>query len=128
MLGNVDDLSERMWLETLKQGIEHTAQVVWLSDGGRGFWRLFDERFRSHAIGVLDFYHAAHNIWSGVKVWLDGRTNYAKSWFIDARHRLRHGEADAVLDDIEATLLLSDLPDSAQQAVAPQLNLEYDET
>ncbi len=122
VLGNIDELSELMWLEALKQGIEQTAQVVWLSDGGRGFWRLFDERFRSHAIGVLDFYHAAQNIWSGVKVWLDGRTNYAKSWFTDARHRLRHGEANAVLDGIEATLLLSCLPDSAQQALTKLYN------
>jgi hypothetical protein len=29
--------------------------VVWLSDGGRGFWRLCEERFARHATGILDF-------------------------------------------------------------------------
>jgi len=134
VLGNVDQLSDRMWLEALKQGIKQAPQVVWLSDGGRGFWRLFDERFRVYAVGVLDFYHAAQNIWSGVKVWLDGRTNHAKSWFIAARRRLRYGKANAVLDDIEAALFLPGLPDSAQQALTRLYNyldkhrehIEYD--
>jgi len=122
VLGNVDELSERMCLEALKQGIKQAAQVVWVSDGGRGLWRLFDERFGSYAIGVLDFYHAAQNIWSGVKVWLDGRTNHAKAWFTDARHRLRHGQANAVLDDIKAALLLPGLPASAREALTKLYN------
>lgn len=122
VLGDVDQLSERMWLEALKQGIRQAPLVVWLSDGGRGFWRLFDERFRDHAIGVLDFYHAAQNIWAGVKAWLDGRTQHAKSWFTDARHRLRHGQANAVLDDIHAALLLPGLPISAQEALTKLYN------
>lgn len=122
VLGDVDELSERMWLEALKQGLRQTAQVVWLSDGGRGFWRLFDERFGSYAIGVLDFYHAAQNIWAGVKVWLDGRTKHAKAWFTDARHRLRHGEAHAVLDDINAALLLPSLPASARKSLTKLYN------
>jgi len=134
VLGDVDQLSERMWLEALKQGITQAPQVVWLSDGGRGFWRLFDERFHSYALGVLDFYHAAQNVWSGVKVWLDGRTNQAKSWFADARHRLRHGQANDVLDDIQSALALDGLPDSAHQALTRLYNyldkhrehIEYD--
>jgi hypothetical protein len=35
VLGTVDDLSERMWLEALKQGIRTAPQVVWLSDKHR---------------------------------------------------------------------------------------------
>lgn len=122
VLGDVDDLSERMWLEALKQDIKQAPHVVWLSDGGRGFWRLFAERFSSSATGVLDFYHAAQNLWSGVKVWLDGRTSQAKTWFHDARHRLRHGQQDAVLADIQAALALPGLPESAQQALTKLYN------
>jgi hypothetical protein len=89
-------------------------------------WRArlltFDERFRAYAIGVLDFYHAAQNLWSGVKVWLDGRTYHAKSWLTDARHRLRHGQANAVLNDIQAALLVPGLPDSTQEALTKLYN------
>ena len=122
VLGDVDDLSERMWLEALKQDIKQAPRVVWLSDGGRGFWRLFAERFSASATGVLDFYHATQNLWSGVKVWLDGRTSQAKTWFHEARHRLRHGQQDAVLADIQAALTLPDLPESAQQALTKLYN------
>jgi hypothetical protein len=117
VLGNIDDLSERMWLEGLKQGLKQAPQVVWLSDGARGFWRLFDERFQPYALGVLDFYHAVQNMWAGVKVWLDGRTTRCQDWFTEARHRLRHGQADDVLDDIKAAAALPGLPKSAQQSL-----------
>jgi hypothetical protein len=122
VLGDIDDLSERMWLESLKQGVKEAPRVVWLSDGARGLWRLFDERFQSYAIGVLDFYHAAQNVWSGVKVWLDGRTTRCQEWFTDARHGLRHGQADDVLNDIKAASALPGLPDSAEKALTKLYN------
>ncbi|MCP4258925.1 MAG: ISKra4 family transposase [Planctomycetes bacterium] len=122
VLGDIDDLSERMWLESLKQGVKETPRVVWLSDGARGLWRLFDERFKSYAIGVLDFYHAAQNVWSGAKGWLDGRTTHCQEWFTDARHRLRHGQADDVLDDIKAAATLPGLPDSAKKSLTKLYN------
>ncbi len=122
VLGDIDDLSERMWLESLKQGVKEAPQVVWLSDGARGLWRLFDERFQPYATGVLDFYHAAQNLWAGVKVWLDGRTSHCQNWFADARHRLRHGQTDDVLNDIKAASALPDLPASAQQSLTKLYN------
>lgn len=117
VLGNIDQLSARMGLEAFKQGLEQAPQVVWLSDGARGFWRLFDERFSAYATGVLDFYHASQNLWRGIKGWLDGRTQPAKTWFTEARHRLRHGQAEAVLTDIDTLLLQPDLPVSAHQSL-----------
>lgn len=122
VLGDVDDLSKRMWLEAIKQDIYQAPCVVWLSDGGRGFWRVFHERFSTVAMGVLDFYHATQNLWSGVKVWLDGRTNRAKTWFDKARHRLRHGQQDEVLADIQAALNSPDLPESAHKALTKLYN------
>lgn len=122
VLGDIDDLSARMWLEGLKQGVTEATQVVWLSDGARGLWRLFDERFQPYAIGVLDFYHAVQNVWAGVKVWLDGRTTHCQEWFTNARHRLRHGQTDEVLADIKAASSLPELPDSTKKALTKLYN------
>jgi len=72
--------------------------VVWLSDGGRCFWRLFNDQFRRYAQGILDFYHAAQNIWKGARALFDGRTKKARQWFASARRRLRSGKAKEVLD------------------------------
>lgn len=117
VLGNIDQLAARMRLEALKQGAKQAPQVLWLSDGARGFWRLFEQCFSSYATGVLDFYHASQNLWRGIKGWLDGRTQPAKTWFAQARHRLRHGQADVVLTDIETLLLQLDLSPVAHQSL-----------
>jgi hypothetical protein len=117
VLGSIDDLSPRLWLEAKRQGILTAKTVVWLCDGGRGFWRLFRERFEKHAQGILDFYHAAQNLWKGAKVWLDGRTKQSRQWFTQARRKLRRGKADEVLTDLQAALALNDLPDSARKTL-----------
>jgi hypothetical protein len=53
VLGDLDALTPRLWGEALRQGLRQAPQVVWLSDGGRGFWRLFEERFAGQATGVM---------------------------------------------------------------------------
>jgi hypothetical protein len=114
VLGNMEAFGARLHLEALRQGITHSPCTVWLSDGAQSLWCLFETHFAPYAFGVLDFYHAAQNLWRGIKVWLDGRTTTAKCWFVSARHRLRHGEADALLDDLAAAIALPDLPDTAR--------------
>ena len=100
VLGGSEALKARLWLEAVRQGLLHAPRVVWLSDGARGLWHLFEERFAGHATGILDFYHAAQNLWKGAAAWLDGRTTQARRWFGWARHRLRHGQPDGVLADL----------------------------
>jgi hypothetical protein len=115
--GDIDALQPRLWLEALRQGIRHAPQVVWLSDGGRGLWRLFDERFAEVATGILDFYHAAQNLWKSAAAWLDGRTTQARRWCTWARHRLRHGHPDGVLGDLAEALEVEGLPDTARETL-----------
>lgn len=117
VLGDIDDLQPRLWNESVRQGILTAKTVVWLSDGGKGFWRLFRERFEQHAQGILDFYHAAENVWKGAKAWLDGRTKQAQAWFVLSRRKLRQGKADEVLTDIKAALDLDGLPAAARKAL-----------
>ena len=117
VLGDIDPFNSRLWLASVPQGLLSSQRVVWLSDGGRGFWRLFDERFAHHATGILDFYHAAQNLWKGSKAWLDGRTQRARAWFTKARRLLRRGKANKVMADIEAALALEGLPPSAHQSL-----------
>jgi hypothetical protein len=114
VLGDIEMLKPRLWLEALRQGIRSAPQVVWLSDGGRGLWRLFEEQFSASATGILDFYHAAQNLWKGAAAWLDGRTTQARRWFTWARHRLRHGHPDGVLADLADALEVEGLPATAR--------------
>src|SRR5437660_9978349 len=117
VLGGVDALQPRLWLEAVRQGIRQAPQVVWLSDGARGLWRLYEERLAASAVGILDFYHAVQYLWKGAAAWLDGRTTQARRWFGWARHRLRHGQADGVLADLIEALEVEGLPDSARDTL-----------
>lgn len=112
---SVDALRPRLWDAALREGLLEADTVAWLSDGGRGFWGLYDDRFAPYAVGILDFYHAAQNLWQGAKAWLDDRTTRARQWFATQRRRLKQGQADGVLDDIAQALELDDLPASARE-------------
>jgi hypothetical protein len=79
VLGEINLFKPRFWLEALRQGIRSAPEVIWLSDGGRGFWGLYEEHLRPHARGILDFYHAAQYLWKSAAAWLDGRTCHRAS-------------------------------------------------
>ncbi len=119
VLEEIDALSPRLWLEAVRQGVQTAKVVVWLNDGGRGLWRLRlrGERFEGTAIGILDFYHAAQNLWKAARAWRDGRTTEARDWFGKVRHQLRHGEANAVLEELKTTLTLNELPAGARHTL-----------
>jgi hypothetical protein len=113
VLGEIEEFKLRFGFEALRQDIRNARVVVWLSDGGRGFWRLYKECFRGYAQGILDFYHAAQNLWKGAAAWLDGRTKQSRMWFGWARHRLRHGHADDVLGDLAEALEMETLSEQS---------------
>ena len=114
VLGDIEALKPRLWLEALRQGISRAPQGVWLSDGGRGLWRLFEEQCAASATGILDFYHAAQHLWKSAAAWLDGRTTKAQRWCAWARHRLRHGNPDGGLADLADAWDVEGLPATAR--------------
>ena len=118
MLGTIDDLAPRLWLEAVRQGVRTAVRVVWLSDGGRGLWSVFQRLFQAVGVtAILDFYHAAQNLYKGASAWLDGRTRACQQWFADLRHRLRHGHEQHVLAELAALLEATHLSESARQTL-----------
>lgn len=114
VLGDIHALAPRLWLEALRQGLRSARTVAWLSDDGHGLWGLFKARFADYALGILDFYHAAQNLWKGAAAWRDGRTKAARRWFASARHRLRQGRVYGILFDLWVALERPDLSDPAR--------------
>ena len=56
MLGDIDQFILHLQLEAHKQAFEAAFQVIWLSDGGRGFWRVYRTCFAHGAVAILDFF------------------------------------------------------------------------
>ena len=109
VLGNIESLKSRLWLEANRSGFRGST-VAWLSDGGRGFWRLYHECFAQTCIGILDFYHAAQNLWKAAAAALDGRTTKARQWFKGIRHQLRHGESEQVIAQLAYAIEFRQFP------------------
>ena len=108
-LGKIGEFKSRMMLMAAKEGFHEAKTVVWLSDGGKGYWGVFNEIFSGKAHGVLDFYHAVQNVWKGAKAWLDGRTNRARKWFAEARRKIRKGKVLQTLKDLKEKSLLAEI-------------------
>lgn len=119
VMGTVDEFMPALQLEANKQSISQARQIVWLSDGGKGFWRVFESWLKSlgNVTGILDFYHAAQNVSKAAKAWLDGRTARCCEWFSDMRHKLRHGEEATVISELDKVLSTEQLSDEAAQTV-----------
>lgn len=101
VLGDMDTFRPRLQLEAVRQGIETAPQVVWLSDGARGFWRLFKTCFAQLAVGILDFYHAAAYLWQAADAYKDGNpARTPQMWFERLRHQLRHGYVHRIIDEL----------------------------
>jgi hypothetical protein len=115
VLGDMDALQPRLQLETLRQGIETAPKVVWISDGARGFWRLFEDKFADVAIGILDFYHALGHLWRAADAY--GKTIPARTpqqWFERMRHQLRHGYVHQIIKELGWLLKYNSTPESAK--------------
>jgi hypothetical protein len=117
VLGDAAQLRERLHLEALRQGFHSAPRVVWLSDGAIWLWRIFTKTFSSKAIGVLDFYHAAQNIWNHIQPYFEGNTRAAKRYFRAARRLLRRGNPDRVLRDLQEASRTPDLPANASSEI-----------
>ena len=111
VLGDIEALKPRLWLEANRCGFRNST-VAWVSDGGRGFWRLYQECFVQTCIGILDFYHAAQNLWKAAAAALDGRTTKARQWFKLIRHQLRHGESEQVIAQLAYAIEFRQFPQS----------------
>jgi hypothetical protein len=105
VLGDIEAFIPRIQLEAFLQSVDTAPQVLWLSDGGRGFWRVYRQCFAHCAIGILDFYHAAGHLWRATAALFDCRSAEAMVWFKRWRSLLRHGHHLKVLNSL--TLLIN---------------------
>ena len=103
VLGDINELKPRLQLEVLRQGITAAQQVVWISDGARGFWRLYRECFAPiGAVGILDFYHAVQHLWQAALAYHDGNpARTPQQWFTGLRHRLRAGFGKGIIKELD---------------------------
>ena len=98
VLGDIDTFIPHLQQEAQRQSFDSAPRVIWLSDGGRGFWRVYQQCFAHCATGILDFYHAAGHLWRATTALFENpRSAEARAWFKHWRHQLRQGQHHTVL-------------------------------
>lgn len=101
VLGNIDHFIPHLQLEARRQSFETATQVVWLSDGAPGFWRVYRTCFAHCSVAILDFFHAAGHLWRATEALFEKQSSFqAMAWFTRWRHQLRHGQHLKVLADL----------------------------
>jgi len=86
-----EEFRRQMAYESRKHRIKNNALCAWISDGGKGFWNIYEDIFFHKAIGILDFYHLMENLSKVAKAIFDGRTNDSKDFFNNTRKDFLEG-------------------------------------
>ena len=115
VLGGIDALQTRLQLEAVRQSLTTAPQVVWVSDGAPGLWRLFAQSFAPVAIGILDFYHATQHLWQAAEAYGQTMpTRTPQQGFERLRHQLRHGYVRPMIRELGHLLKYRSTPSAAK--------------
>jgi hypothetical protein len=93
------ELGRRLHWEAQRGGLGRAREVLAVGDGAPWIWNVVDDRWAG-AHQLLDFYHASQHVGTLGEA-LHPRDEVARRDWVEAcRHRLRHGQAEAVLAQI----------------------------
>jgi hypothetical protein len=99
-----------VWALASWWGVRSARRVAVVGDGGDWIWNYSRDRLHFTLsdgrvvapVEILDFYHAAENLGKArEEIFADGESPPAKAWFEQWRHRLRQGEVDAVIEELD---------------------------
>src|SRR5207248_4427328 len=81
VLGTIDDLAPRLGLEAVHQGVRTAVRVVWLSDGGRSLWSVFQRLFQAIRVtAILTFSNPDKNGKKVAAPGLNGAPGASRRW------------------------------------------------
>jgi hypothetical protein len=96
-----------VWIkrEAIKRGYgtKRIAKLVFAADGADTLWDLQKEFFPDAEV-CLDWYHVVEKLWKAGKCLHRQSANALAAWVAEQKTRLRRGQLDMVLDELEAAL------------------------
>jgi hypothetical protein len=99
-----------VWAMASWWGVRSAKRVVVIGDGGDWIWNYSRDRLHftlpdGHVVApieILDFYHAAENLGKArEEIFADSASAAAEAWFDLWRGRLRQGEVEAVIAELD---------------------------
>lgn len=99
-----------VWALASWWGVRSARRVVVIGDGADWIWNYSRDRLHFSLPGgevvrpveILDFYHAAENLAKARdQIFADAESAPAKAWYDGWRHRLRQGEVEALIVELD---------------------------
>jgi len=95
------ELGRRLHWEAQRGGLGRARHVLTVGDGAPWIWNVVADRW-AVAHQLLDFYHASQHLWALGEALHPQDEAARRDWVAARRHRLRHGQAAAVLAELAA--------------------------
>jgi hypothetical protein len=94
-------LGRRLHWEALRGGLGRAREMLVVADGAPWIWNVVKDRWAG-AHQLLDFYHASQHLWALGEVLAPRDEEARREWVAERLHSLRHGQEQAVLQEIAA--------------------------
>jgi hypothetical protein len=116
--------SAMVWALATWWGVRSAKQIVIVGDGIDWIWNLTRDRFHRLAadgtevpvVEILDFYHAAENLGKARNaIYSDPESAPAKQWYDTWRVRLRNGEIEPLLAELDKKAKQAKTPGKRQE-------------
>lgn len=91
------EFRHRMAVESRKHDFIRAKSTLWISDGAKDLWSIYEDFFWHKCQGILDYYHLIQNLSKATKIAFDGRTKKAKIWFRKIRRLFFSGKYESAL-------------------------------
>jgi len=92
------EFGQRLNWEALRAGLGRAQELLAVADGSKWIWNLTKDRWASAHQG-LDFWHGSQHVWELGRAYCVEQAQ-TQSWVEQRLHQLRHGQEQAVLEEI----------------------------
>lgn len=96
----VENFGRCMWLAAQQLGVELTALILFVADGGRWCWDICETHF-PNAVQILDIFHVARHVIEAANILWGTRSGEAKRWRKRILVQILRGQVEDVIRELE---------------------------
>jgi hypothetical protein len=121
----VENFGRCMWLAAQQLGVEVTALVLFLADGGKWCWEICKDHF-PNAVQILDIFHVARHVIEAANALWGTRSVEAVVWRKRILLQILRGEVGEVIRELEALDFLDESKRKTRKALLTYLHNNQD--
>lgn len=116
----VENFGRCMWLAAQQLGVELTALILFVADGGRWCWDICETHFPS-AIQILDIFHVARHVIAAANALWGTRSVESKRWRKQILVQILRGQVEDVIRELEGLDYVEETKRTARKSLLTYL-------